>query len=259
MRARQHSTALLVLILMLIGSGYAQNQEPLFSDPMDVKTGLGFEYFSRTILWDDDAYTTTLKSYLFTLNADFAIEGGFTLTAILGYTLSNLDGLIFRQLPISVELGVGELGGFLVGAGLSRTLLESGNVEILGRGEFVLYYGLRKEWDIPGLNVEGTVSGRPTWMRGTVGPVFKYNGFEDFTPYLSVIFDKLWGSFKMDQDVQGLDRTENKKIKGQGDFSAAVGTVYDVTSSFRLLGELHLTPSSGTVDAGILVRIIYAF
>lgn len=226
---------------------------------MDVQTGLGFEYFSRTILWDDEAYSTTLRSYLFTLNTAFAIQGGFTLNVILGYTLSNLDGLIFRQLPISIELGVGELGGFLIGTGLSRTLMELGDVEILGQGEFVFYYGLRQEWDIPGLNVEGTVSGRPIWMRGTVGPVFKYNGFEDFSPYLSLIFDKLWGRFKMDQDVQSLDRTENKKIKGQGDFSAAAGAVYDLTNSLRLLGELRLTPSSGTVDAGILLRIIYAF
>lgn len=259
MRARQQSVSLLVLIIMLTGAGFAQTGESLSSDPMDVKTGLGFEFFTRTILWDDEAHSTPMKSYLLTLNTDFAIQGGFTLSVILGYTLSNLDGLIFRQLPISVELGVGELGGFLVGTGLNRTLMELGDVEILGQGEFVFYYGLSREWDIPGINVEGTVSGRPNWMRGTIGPVIRYNGFKGLTPYLFLAFDKLWGHFTLSQDVQELDRTENKKIKGQGNFSVTAGAGYDLIDRIRLVGELRLTPSSGTVDTGLLVRIIFAF
>jgi hypothetical protein len=167
-----------------------------FSDGLRIKPGIHFEYFNRKMTWDEKKYTSDLKSYLFALNAEFEIEDGFSLHAIIGYSLSNFDTLVFRQLPFSVELEVGNIDGYIVGGELRKNLIYSGNFEVGAYGQFIYYLGKEKEWELSGLAVPGTVTGKPTWMRVSIGPIVTYTGFDYFSPYLSLCYNNLWTEWK---------------------------------------------------------------
>ncbi len=41
---------------------------------------------------------------------------------------------------------------------------------IFDDGSFESYYGFDNEWNMPDLNVDGTLNGSPSWMRAQIGP-----------------------------------------------------------------------------------------
>jgi len=258
MKRRYHLCVIISFVLTLNCFSFAQAPEEGLLQDVSIKPGLGFEYFSRTISWDEDN-SSKLKSYFFTFNVEFEIKEGFSLSAILGYSLSNFDSLIFRQLPFSVELGVGDIKGFILGTELRKSLFHIRNIEIEGLGQFLYYLGIKEEWEIPGLAVGGTVEGKPSWMRASIGPVFTYRGCDYFYPYLYVNFNKLWGTFKMDQEVKDLKGSEDQKITGKSVFSASLGAIYELSDAFNIKGEVSLMPFKDGVDLGIMFRAMYSF
>ena len=104
----------------------AQDQEEGMLRAVSITPGIGFEFFSRTIAWDDDQYTSKLKSSFFTFSTEFEFGKGFLLNVILGYAMpgSSYDELIFRELPISVELDVGTIKGYLIGGEIRKSLIN---------------------------------------------------------------------------------------------------------------------------------------
>ena len=62
------SAVLLILILACFSSALAQEQKLL--NAVSISPGIGFEYFSRTINWDDNTSTSELKSHFFTLDTE---------------------------------------------------------------------------------------------------------------------------------------------------------------------------------------------
>jgi len=210
-----------------------------------------------TIGWDEDVNTSKLKSYLFGTNTEIDIFDGFSIHIILGYSLSNFDGLIFRQLPFSVELGVTEIEGLLVGTEINKRLFYLSEYEINLHGEFVYYYGFNNEWEMPDLNVDGTVAGSPTWTRAQIGPTIRYEGLNYVYPYISAAYSKLWGTFTMDQDIQDLFGTEEKKITGKSNFTFSAGSEFEVSSNFLVKGALSVMPYDGGVDIGGMISIQY--
>lgn len=259
MKKMKLALTIILVLLTLPWFSFSQVEGQNQPEGFRIRPGFGFEYFNRKLTWDGGQYTSDLKSSLFFFQVNFEVEGGFTLAAILGYSLSNFDSLVFRKLPLSVELGVGSIGGFLLGAELGRPLLAVKDFEIGGLGQFVYYLGAEKEWDITGLAVEGAVSGKPSWMRAEIGPVIKYKGIDYFYPYLAAGFHKLWGTFKMDQTIQTLAGTEEKKISGKGNFSASLGAIYELADAISLKGEIDLIPYSGSLDVGLVVKAMFLF
>lgn len=249
----------LLSILVLVSFSFGQVEEKGIFQNMSMKTGFGFEYFSRTIKWDKGKFSSKLKSYFFTLNTEFKLQEGLSVGAFLGYSLSNYDSMIFRNLPFSLELGVGGISGFIFGAEIEKSFFSYKDFEIGGYGQFVYYLGRKKDWDIPGLAVKGTAEGKPSWMRGLVGPVITYKGFDYFSPYFCLGFNKLWGTFKMDQTVQDLKGSEEKKISGKSLFSATFGTLYEITKAISFKGEANIMPFKDGVDLGLMIRITYSF
>lgn len=259
-----------LLILSLCSFSYAQfpEEEP---SRISIKPGIGFEYFNRTIdsftynsdedRWDKDQYEKSLKlkSHFFTLNADFEIQEGFSLGVLVGYSFSSFDSIVFRKMPFSIELEVGKIEGFLIGGELRKSVLSIEDIEVEGLGQFAFYSGSKEEWDIPGLNVEGTVTGKPWWMRASVGPVITYTGFDYFYPYLYLSYNKLWGKFKMEQTIQELSGSEDKKITGKSVFSASLGAIYELTDAFTIKAEANFMPYKDGVDYGIMLRAMYSF
>lgn len=224
-----------------------------------LKPGLGFEYLSRTINWDEKEYTSTLKSYLFSLNLEFETRGGFILNLLIGYSSSNYEGMTFRQLPFSVALETGGIGGYLFGGEIEKSIFSNVDFEIALFGQFLYSLGFKKEWQITELNVAGTVEGRPRWMKAVVGPVFRYTGFDYFYPYLFVNYNNFWGKFRMNEKVQDLEGSENKEFYGEGKFGVYVGAIYELSESLHLKGEVSFIPFREKVDLGFMVKAFYIF
>ena len=69
----------------------------------------------------------------------------------------------------------------------------------------------------------------------------------------------------MEESIQTLSRTEEKKISGVGSLFVGLGGIYDLSDSLSLMLEVDFTPyGSGDnyesgVDLGALLRIMYSF
>jgi hypothetical protein len=238
---------------------FSQSQGISFSNGLRIKPGIHFEYFRRKMTWDDKKYSSDLKSYLFALNAEFEIQEGFSLHAIVGYSLSNFDTLVFRQLPFSVELDVGNIDGYVLGAEIKKNLIYFNDFEVGAYGQFIYYLGKEKEWDLPGLVVEGTATGKPTWMRASLGPVFTYTGFDSFSPYLRLCYNNLWGKFRMTQNIQTLEGTEEKDLKSKSLLDASLGSIFSFTDRLFLKGEVHILPHGDGTDLGLVLVAGFTF
>lgn len=237
----------------------SQNQDISFASGISIKLGGHFEYFSRKITWDDGEFTSDLRAYIFALNTEIVIDDGFAVSALIGYTLPSYDSLTFRQLPFSVELDDGNMGGFILGAEIKKTLFFTPDFDIGLAGQFVYQIGQEKKWDIPGLNVTGTLTGKSTWMRAVVGPYIQYTAFESFSPYLAVCYNNLWGEFKMDQSIQTLEGSEEKKIESKNLIDITLGSIITFGEKFFLRGEAHVLPSSGGMDFGVVAVASFLF
>ncbi|MDH4217222.1 MAG: hypothetical protein OEY18_06015 [Candidatus Aminicenantes bacterium] len=254
-----------LIVLSLPRSSFPQIQEePSFR----IKPGIHFEYFSRKITWDDKKHTSDLKSTMIALNTELEMDWGLSLNGIIGFAMTSFDGLVFRQLPFSVELEVGNIEGYILGAELKKSLFSLNNFEIGVFGQIVHNIGKKKDWDTTVLNVQGTITGKPTWTRASVGPVFQYTGLERFYPYLRVCYNKLWGTFQMDQVIQTLEGTEEKKINGTNMFEGTLGSIFELGKGFSFRGEIHLLPYSykdeegknrNGIDMGFLAVAAFSF
>lgn len=252
-------TTALLFFLCLPQFSFPQSEDIDFSNGLKIEPGAYFEYFNRKLSWDEKQYTSELKSMIFALTAEMVINEGLSISALAGYTLSDYDSLIFRQLPFSVELDAGEIGGFILGAGLRKSLVYINEFEFGLYGQFIYQLGKEKNWDIPGLNVTGTVTGKPTWMRAYAGPYFKYTGFESFSPYLSVGYNNLWGKFEMRQTVQTLEGTEEKELKSKSLVDITIGSILTLSDYFFLKGEVHILPYDGGMDLGFVAIAAFSF
>ena len=259
MNKRHVGLGMLFLFLGMVCLSYAQTESEDLPDQMTFGAGVGFEYFNRTISWNDGEMTSPLKSLLLTLNADIEVIDGLTLGAIVGYASSNYKDLIFRDLPISLELDAGSINGFALGDEAEYALYSTYDFTLNAIGQFLYYSGGTKEWDIPGLAIEGKAKGKPKWSRGKIGLAFEYTGMEYIYPYASLCYTPLWGSFEMEETIDGLSGTEKKDIKGKGKFTLGLGGLYEITDSMDLKAEIDILPYSGGVDFGALVRLRYEF
>lgn len=260
MTHKRHLFSVLLILFFLSHMSFAQRPQETNSNQRDiVKIGLNAEYFNLTIGWDEELNTSKLKSYLFNTNTGIYIFDGFSIHLILGYSLSNFDDLIFRQLPFSVELGTGEIEGLLVGSEVNKRLFYLSGYEISLHGQFIYYYGFNNEWELPDLNVDGTVVGSPTWTRVQIGPKIRYEGLNNVYPFISAIYRKLWGVFTVDQNIQDLSGIEEKKITGKSNFTFSAGSEFKVASNFFVNGALSVMPYKGGVDLGGKISIQYVF
>jgi hypothetical protein len=255
-----------VLMLFVFTSlSYAQEPTPDYSDGNKWSAALGFEYFKSTISWDEDSLISPLKTYLMTFHVNYEILDGLNLGGIFGYASSDYESLTFRDLPISLTMDKGTIGGMLFGGEAAFTFYETDSFDFSVLGQYIYYNGGQKQWDIPGLTVDGTATGEPKWSRLTAGISFRYLAADPFLPYLNIAYSSLSGTFAMEESIQTLNRTEEKKISAVGNFMIGVGGIYDFSDSLSLQLEADLTPygegdnyESG-VDFGALLRIMYSF
>ncbi len=258
MKHKKHFLGALSLLFFLTNLSFAQpSQAQNLDQRIIVKPGLSAEYFNLTIGWDEDINSSNLKSYIFSTNTEISINDGFSVHIILRYSLSNFDNLTFRDLPFSIEIGGKEIGGILLGTEINKRLFYLSEYEINLYGQFVYYNGFDNEWNMPDLNVDGTLFGSPTWMHAQIGPTIRYEGLNDITPFIRVTYSKLWGTFTVDQDIQDLFGTEEKKITGKSNFAFSFGSEFEVTPNFFVKGALSFFPYDGGVDLLGLISLQY--
>ncbi len=258
---KKHTALLLVtsFFLCLPLSSFSQTQEIFISNGMKIKPGAYFEYFAREVAWDESQNTSEIKSTIFAFILELEIIKGLSISGMAGYSLTNYDSLVFRQLPFSVDFDTGSIGGYALGAEVRTSLFHIDSFEFGLLGQFIYQSGKEESWDIPDLNVTGTVTSRPTWRRVTAGPFFKYTGIESISPYLSVCYNKLEGKFEMKQKVQILEGTEEKEMKSKGLIDISLGSILTLSDYFFLKGEVHILPYSDGMDLGIVATAAFSF
>lgn len=248
----------LILVLMIATPNVLHSQESQYIQDNYFKLGVGFEYFNRGIKWDDSEEFTKLKSFLFYLKPEYTLMDRITIGAILGYSLSNLNGVTFQELPFSVEMEVGNIGGFLLGGDVDIALVQSGDFEIGAIGRYVYYSGSEKTWDMPDLVVEGSVTGKPKWQRLTAGLKVSYLIYEYITPYLFVAYDRLWGTYKLDQVIQELSGSQTRELSSRGNVNITFGSYLDPSAKIRLKAEFTVI-SYSKIDFGFVLGAAYYF
>jgi hypothetical protein len=233
-----------------LGAQDAQDAVPAATGPV-MKLGLGLEYFSRTLSWDDGLRSSPMTAAFGVARLEVELRKGFTLGACLGYGLSNFNGLVFRNLPFSLDYEAGTSGSFLAGIDGEADPFKIGDFEIGVLGRYVISLGGTKTLAISGLNASGTADARALWMRVQAGPVVRYMGYQDFTPYLALMYDRLWGTFTTTETVKELSGTEDKKIAGEGSIGAAFGVVYEPLANLSFRGEVGAIPYKKISGSGL--------
>ena len=250
---------LILLILALPCFSLAQEEREALIQSKSIKLGIGLEYLSRTISWGDDNNSSRFNSLFFTLSTQFEIMEGLYASASFGYSFSSYEGLQFKELPFSLEIGERSIEGYLLGVEIKKNIVNREELEIDILGQFFRYLGSSETWQIQGLNVAGTAQGSPSWIRISIGPVFTYKGFESLTPYLYLSFNKLWGTFTMDETIQELEGHEELKISGKSSFCTSLGGIYEISEIFSIKTEASFMPFRGGVDLGLSVKALLSF
>lgn len=232
----------LFLIIFLLPLNRLSGEETS-SPNLSLKFRLGaeIEVFKRSLFWSEQEETTALNTYLTLLRFETEFLDGYNVALVAGYSSSNFHSLVFRNLPFSIDFDVGGLAGSLFGAELSK-IFSFNSVAIGGRARFLSYTGQEKKWSIPNLVVEGELKSQPNWKEISAGPIFAYNGYENFFPYLSVEYNRFWGQFKMREIIENLTGNETKDIKSRGKIALALGANFLISSRFSLSGEAKFIP-----------------
>ncbi|OGD26394.1 MAG: hypothetical protein A2Y56_12215 [Candidatus Aminicenantes bacterium RBG_13_63_10] len=237
---------------------------PLYGQPagvdLSVKAGVGIEYLNRTLSWDENTFTSGLKGLLFALQAEVEVRKGLSVGIQAGYALSDFGGLIFRELPFSVEYQAGNMGGLYLGGSFKARASISETFDIELTAALDAYFGSRGEWDLEGLAVEGALEGRPFWTRIAVGPVLWYKGLSYYVyPYVQVLYTPLWGSFRMTETVEALEGTEKKAVAGSGRVTISLGVLSEISDAIGIRAEVYAGPRKGGLDIGGSGRLIFSF
>lgn len=262
-RFRQKSILALLAALVLIPAGLrAQNDVPA---GIHMKPGLNFEYLTRTLSWDNDAYMSTLVMPIGSISLDFEIMRGFTVGIIGGYALSNFNGLVFRQLPFSLDYEAGAINGVVLGAQIQKSLAVLGFWEITADAQFLASLGSTQVFSIDQLNTSGQFDAKGTWMHVQIGPTVIYRGFELFSPFIGAAFDKLWGTFTVNETIGNLSGSEAKSVSSKGAMAVNIGTLYEPSPNFSLrIAGTFVPYSKGTgqglgLDLGGTLRAVFSF
>jgi len=252
------------LAVHLPRASFGQAQEGIFAGGPKIKTGARIDYFSRKITWDDKARSSDLESFFLALETELSIREDFRVGLLAGYSRSSFDGLVFRELPFSVELDAGKIGGIVVGASMEKDFLEFSDFEIAAGARFVYYMGKEKEWELPGLAVEGSVAGRSRWAMLSVGPVITFTGLASFSPYLRTSYNNLWGTFSMEQALLEEGQTvlggeEDKKIRAKGLLEFTFGGLYEAGGPLSFRGEFRVIPYGDGMDMALSFLVLFSF
>jgi hypothetical protein len=260
-RSRVFSGVCLLCFGILLPYGLsAQDQERSYR----LQPGFGVEYMSQTIVWDEKTYSSPLNMGMALFRFGVELKKGPTFGILAGYGLNNWNGLVFRQLPFSIDYQNGAIGSILLGFDVDQRVLTAGDWEIGLTARFLASIGSSQVWTLTDLLQPLQLDGRADWLQIQAGPSLTYRGFETFSPFLSVFYDRLWGTFTLNENVQTLTGVEEKKFAGRGFIGVSAGLWYDPSPFFRLKATGTLIPYGKLAgglgfDFGASLRAVLSF
>lgn len=221
------------------------------------KMGLTADYFARGIKWDDN--NSTLKSLNLMLETRAQNLGGlFNLNLFAGLGNTNLQGLTFDHLPITLDYEGGSISGIIFGLGVDRTFFSTSSFNFGLMADFTSYIGFKKSFALEGFVVPGEAQSEPDWAQASAGIFILYDGWEKVAPFLQVAASKLWGTFKMSEKIEDLTGEETKDLKDAGLLSFTLGWNIDLSEKISLIPRIRVYTGNKTAFGGG-ISFFYAF
>jgi hypothetical protein len=224
-----------------------------------VSAGLGFENFSRTVVWKGDTSSSKIRANLFTARADLGFGRGTVVSFSAGLSLAGFRGLTFSSLPISLELGSPTLRGMTLGLEALTPIAKFQDFEISGTGRVVYSFGLSKTWALTDFAVPGTAKGKASWLEAAAGPRLSYVFFGRIVPYLEVWARWFRAAFDMTETLADLGGSQGRRVRGDLSLSAALGADAKVSDRVTVKAKLAILPFAGGVDGLAAIGIAYKF
>lgn len=221
--------------------------------------GVVFDHFSRLVVWEGETEESRVLASLVSARAGFDLGRSVRLGLTAGLSLSDFDALTFPDLPISLELGSGALKGFVLGAELDAVLFDFRDFEISAHGRFVSSYGLARTWPLEDFAVPGQAEGKANWMEASAGPRLAYRFSGGFVPYLEVAARWLQADVRMEETLDDLHGTEQKRVQGDFSLSVSLGGDIQLTERLMIRAQAGIAPFAGGVDGLASVGLVFAF
>ncbi len=258
-RAKGPAWSLAVLLVILFLSG--GNQKLMAQSQAWNKTtwqyGLTGELFNRGIKWEDQASTLKSTNIMLDFKArNLANRLNFRLFGGLG--LTKMNGLLFENLPITLEYQGGNVTGIIFGARADTRLFTVSNFNIGALAEFASYIGFKKSFEMAGFPVTSEAKAEPDWAQVSGGLMVTYEALAGSQPFLELAVSHLWGSFKMTEQIEDLEGTQTIDLKSAGLFSITLGWNFFLVDKITLTPRISLFPAS-KFAVGVGLSICYGF
>jgi hypothetical protein len=220
--------------------------------------GLGYEYLSRTVVWDGDTDASRLQASLVTARADFEFDNGIVFSLSAGLAPTDVAALTFNTLPIGLQYDGAPLTGFVFGAEAFVPVHRYSDFEISGTGRFVYSIGIKKTWPLEDFAVEGEAEGAASWLEAAIGGRVSYLSFERIIPFLEISVRWLHAGFEMTETLGDLGGTETKRVDDLS-FGLELGADADLSDRLGVRAKAGIVPYSGGVDGLVSVGLLYKF
>lgn len=243
------------LWLLLFASGSALQAQSQNKTAWEF--GLTGELSARGIKWAEESSTLKATNLLLELRAR-NLGNIFNLSVFGGLGLPRPNGVIFEQLPLTLEYQGGSITGLLIGARAEARLLKASDFNFGLAGEFSSYLGFKKDFALTGLVVPGTATAQPSWSQATGGLLITYDALEGSQPFLEVAGSYFWGNFKMTEKIEDLGGQEKVKLKGSSYISITAGWSFFLVDKITVVPRVRIFPGSRTaIGAGL--SLYYGF
>ena len=243
------------LLLLLFASGPALQAQS--QNKPTYEFGLTGELAARGIKWADQSSTLKATNMLLELRAR-NLGNIFNLSVFGGLGLPRPNGVIFDELPLTLEYQGGSISGLLFGARAEARLLPASDFNFGLVGEFSSFLGFKKNFELTGLVVPGKATAQPSWSQATGGLLITYDGLEGSQPFLEVAGSYFWGNFKMTEKIEELEGEEKVKLKGSSYISITTGWSFFLVNKITAVPRIRIFPGSRTA-IGVGLSLYYGF
>lgn len=211
--------------------------------------GLMAEFYSRGIKYDTQSLTIKAPSG-FLMFKGKNLGGTVDLTLYAGYGSTNLNGVLFERLPISLDYQAGGISGTMLGIKADWPVFSKGNYTLGMVADFFSFLGFKRKFKLEDFAQTGEASLSPAWNQATGGIYLLYDGLGKIEPYIMTGVSFFWGNFKATENIGDLAGTESKKLKGSGIISLTLGANFKLTESLLLVPKFTFYPAGKTALSG---------
>jgi hypothetical protein len=259
-RAKRSSCRVLAILLFILFTGFGGQMLLAQSSPGTKATweiGLTTDLFNRGIKWGNES--STLKSLNLMLEARAKNLGGlFNLNLFAGLGNTNLNGMVFDYLPITLDYEGGSISGIILGLGIDKTVFTASSFNFGWMADFAFDVGFKKSFILEDFITPGEAQAEPDWAQASAGIFVLYDGLEKVQPFLQIAGSKLWGNLKMTEKIEDLIGGQSQDLKGAGIMSITLGWNISLSQKIHLTPRVRVYPGSKTAVGGGL-SLFYAF